>query len=328
MLWVAEGFTSYYESILLLRAGMIDRKEFLKLTAKRIADHRNAPGRRVQSAAESSFDTWIKYYRADENFGNSQVSYYVKGALVALMLDLEIRRRTGGDRSLDDLMRGLHAESRAAGFRGYEFRDVRRIAESLAGGSLAGFFRRYAYGRDEVDFPRILSAAGLACDLRPPDASDPWLGATTKRDPATGMPAVDKIHAEGPAAEAGLCVNDLVVALDGLRVAEETVKARLGDRKPGDTVRIALFRDDRLREVDVTLGARPTVTCAIEEAGKSGRRAELREAWLAVSPDAERPKAKVRERARANERAGGRTAHAGTPAGRRGRTIWAVKRAT
>ncbi len=115
LLWLAEGFTSYYESLILLRAGLIDRVEFLKANAKRIADHLNAPGRRIQSAAESSYDTWIKYYRADENFANSQVSYYAKGALVALLLEAEIRRRTKGERSLDDLMRALHAQAAEPG---------------------------------------------------------------------------------------------------------------------------------------------------------------------------------------------------------------------
>lgn len=288
MLWVAEGFTSYYESILMLRAGLIDRDGYLKTVAKRIADYRNTPGRLLQSVAESSWDTWIKYYRQDENSDNCQISYYQKGALVAMLLDFELRRRSGGERTLDDLMRALDRESDAEGYRGYRFADVKRIAEGLAGAKLGGFFNKWVFGVDEIDFPRALARAGLACRLAPPEAAEAWLGAVTKREPNGNAPLVAKVHSGGPAAAAGVSAGDLIVALDGLRVTEETVKARLLDRKPGDGVRLALFRNDRLREVAVTLGTRATLSCAIKPAGKAGARAALREGWLAAPPRAGR----------------------------------------
>ena len=110
MLWVAEGITDYYADVALRRAGLISEGEYLSATARAIQTLQNTPGRLVQSAEESSFDSWIKYYRQDENSVNSQVSYYEKGALLGLLLDLEIRKRSGGAKSLDDVMRYLYTE--------------------------------------------------------------------------------------------------------------------------------------------------------------------------------------------------------------------------
>ena len=110
LLWVAEGFTSYYENVFLRRAGLISDRDFLKPAAKAIQDLQETPGRLVMSVEEASFDAWIKYYRPDENSVNSQISYYDKGALLGMLLDLIIRKRSGGARSLDDVMRYLYTE--------------------------------------------------------------------------------------------------------------------------------------------------------------------------------------------------------------------------
>jgi len=110
MLWVAEGITDYYADIALRRAGLISDKDYLAAQARAIQGLQETPGRLVQSAEESSFDTWIKFYRQDENSINSQVSYYDKGAILGLLLDLEIRKGSGGAKSLDEVMRYLYNE--------------------------------------------------------------------------------------------------------------------------------------------------------------------------------------------------------------------------
>ena len=121
------------------RAGLISEQDFLRRTRKAIQDLQNTPGRLVQSAEESSFDTWIKYYRQDENSVNSQISYYDKGAILGLLLDLEIRKRSNGAKSLDDVMRYLYTEFYKKD-RNYTPEDFQKACELMAGASLEEFF--------------------------------------------------------------------------------------------------------------------------------------------------------------------------------------------
>src|SRR4029079_5274234 len=134
--------------------------EFLSATARSIWSMQNTPGRLEQTVEESSFDSWIKYYRQDENSVNSQVSYYDKGALLGLLLDLEIRKRSGGRKSLDDVMRYLYTEFFKKD-RNYTPADFQKASELMAGSSLEEFFARYVRGKDELDYNAALAAAGL-----------------------------------------------------------------------------------------------------------------------------------------------------------------------
>src|SRR5689334_24490096 len=163
MLWVAEGITDYYADVVLRRAGLISESEYLSATARAIQNLQNTPGRLVQSVEESSYDAWIKYYRQDENSVNSQVSYYDKGALLGLLLDLEIRKRSGGAKSLDDVMRYLYAEFFKKN-RNYGPADFQKACELMAGGSLEEFFNKYVRGTQELDYNAALEAAGLRLD--------------------------------------------------------------------------------------------------------------------------------------------------------------------
>src|SRR5260370_40759165 len=135
LLWVAEGITDYYATLVLRRAGLISDKEFLEAEARAIQALQHTPGRLVMSAEESSFDTWIKFYRQDENSINSQVDYYNKGSILGLLLDLEIRKRSNGAKSLDDVMRYLYNEFFKKD-RNYTPEDFQKSCEVMAGSSL------------------------------------------------------------------------------------------------------------------------------------------------------------------------------------------------
>src|SRR5688572_22340177 len=163
LLWVAEGVTSYYGDLILRRAGLINEKDFLAETARAFQTLQNTPGRLEQSVEESSFDAWIKFYRPDENSVNSQISYYDKGAIVALLLDLEIRKRTSGAKSLDDVMRYLYTEFFKKD-RNYTPADFQKAAELAAGSSLTEFFAKYARGTEDLNYNSALAAAGLQLD--------------------------------------------------------------------------------------------------------------------------------------------------------------------
>jgi predicted metalloprotease with PDZ domain len=288
LLWVAEGITDYYGQLMPRRAGLISDQTYLDQLAKRIQSFEETPGRLEMSAEEASFDSWIKLYRPDENSVNSAISYYDKGELLGLLLDLDIRRRTHGAKSLDDVMRYLYDEFFKKG-RNYAPADVQKACELMAGASLDQFFSRYVRGRDDLEpiYNEILAGAGLRLEqagigLGQPDGLVPvkaFLGADLEQ---TGdRLLITHVRAGTPAYEQGLNANDQIVALDGARVTKETFDARIAEKRPGDTVRVTVFRFDDLRTFEIRLGARvdaPFRIVRIAQASDEQRR--ICQAWL------------------------------------------------
>jgi len=168
LLWAFEGITSYYDDLMLVRGGLIDEREYLELVGRSITNLVRTPGRLVQSLADASFDAWIKYYRQDENTPNAHVSYYLKGSLVALALDLAIRGRTDGRRSLDDVMRALWRGHGRTGV-GVPEGGVERIAEGIAGFDLKRFFDQALRSTGELPLVKLLASAGVKLAMRSPD---------------------------------------------------------------------------------------------------------------------------------------------------------------
>ncbi|HVF27349.1 MAG TPA: PDZ domain-containing protein [Pyrinomonadaceae bacterium] len=290
LLWVAEGGTSYYENILVRRANLMTVRQYLDSIAKSFQDLQNAPGRREMSLEESSFDAWIKYYRPDENTINSSISYYDKGAIVSLLLDLRIRQLTSGARSLDDVMRRLYSEY-AKKNRNYTPEDFQREAEQVAGASLDDFFRRYVRGTEELDYDAALATVGLRLDTTGGDKTLPkaYLGATFAlageqilgRDAPAGALTIKTVPAGTAAYEQGLNVGDQIVAVDGVRATSDFLTARLAEKRPGDTVALTVFRFDELRTFDVKLGAQSEGTYRIVPvSAPSAEQKKLFQDWL------------------------------------------------
>jgi predicted metalloprotease with PDZ domain len=250
VLWVAEGITDYYADLVLRRAGLISESEFLTATARAMQNMQNTPGRLVQSAEESSYDAWIKYYRQDENSINSQVSYYDKGALLGLLLDLEIRKRSGGAKSLDDVMRYLYAEFFKKN-RNYGPADFQKASELMAGASLEEFFSKYVRGKDELDYNGALAAAGLRLDTSPAADAKMYFGADVAQEDDRLI--VRRVYAGSPAYDAGLNAGDQIVAMNNLRVTRDFFNARMMEKKPGDLVNLTIFRFDDLSTLLVRL---------------------------------------------------------------------------
>jgi predicted metalloprotease with PDZ domain len=254
-LWIAEGGTEYYSNLILRRAGFISDKEYLEGRATGIANLQRRPGRFQQSVEESSFDAWIKYYRPDESSINRDISYYDKGEIVNMLLDLTIRQRTNGAKSLDDVMRFLNTDFYKKN-RNYTPQDFQKVAETVAGTSLEDFFRRHVRGRDEIDYNAIFQGLGLRLDTTVPNARQTaFLGADLRQ---TGdFLTVTQIPAGTPAYEGGLNANDQILAVDNFKITSQNdLNARLANRKPNDKVRLTVFRFDQLRELEITLGAR------------------------------------------------------------------------
>jgi predicted metalloprotease with PDZ domain len=283
LLWVAEGATSYYETLLVRRAGLLGDRQFLQLTAQEIQKLQQTPGRLLQSIEESSFDAWIEYYRQDEQTVNAAVSYYDKGAIVALLLDLEIRRRSNGARSLDDVMRALYNDFFKKN-RNYTPEDFQRLSEAAAGASLEDFFRRYVRGREELDYDAALGWAGLRLDTASDAAGRPApsvadLGAALEeRD---GRLTVKNVPAGTAAYEQGLSAADQIVAVDGYRATLASLNGRLADKRPGEQLALTVFRGDELRTLNIKLGARAAATYRIVPvADPTGQQKRNYQAWL------------------------------------------------
>jgi predicted metalloprotease with PDZ domain len=265
LLWVAEGITDYYADLLLRRAGFITDAEFLAATARAIQTLQNTPGRFKQSVEESSYDSWIKYYRQDENSINSQVSYYEKGAIVGLLLDLEIRKRSNGNKSLDDVMRYLYTEFFKKD-RNYTPADFQKGAELAAGSSLEEFFAKYVRGTGELDYNAALAAVGLKLDTgaliesgKPVERV--FFGADFERQ--DDRLVVRQVYAGSPAYEQGLNAGDEIVAVDNMRATRDFFNARLAEKKPGDLINLTIFRFDDLSTLLIKLGGRTEGTYRI-----------------------------------------------------------------
>jgi len=238
LLWFFEGFTSYYDDLLLLRSGLIDAPRYLKLVGRAMSGVRQSPGQHVQSVAEASYDAWIKYYRSDENTPNSTISYYTKGSLVALRLDLALRAT--GKATLDDVMHALWRE--APGGAVTEALILATVTR-LGGKAVAAELRRWVHERGALDVLPALARVGVEPDVETLNLATE-LGIRVSEGPVTGV-QVKSVLAGGAGAAAGLSAGDEIVAVDGWRVR------RLDDAlhwiRTGAAFELLVVRQQRMR---------------------------------------------------------------------------------
>jgi len=202
----------------------------------------------VQSVTESSFDAWIKFWRGRQNAFNAESDYYDKGSHVSLLLDLEIRQVSKNNHSLDDVMRTMFERFPLG--TGYTVDDLQRVCEEMAGSSVEQFFHDYVHGTTPIPWEQFLGYAGLKLEKKDAEPK-PWLGIMTyDRDSQT---RIYNVVAGSPAYDAGLDVNDEVLALNGFRARTNDLINRIAEMKEGDKVKLTVFRDDKLREFEVTL---------------------------------------------------------------------------
>jgi predicted metalloprotease with PDZ domain len=253
-LWFCEGTTSYYDLLIPLRAGIYDAKSYLNHLGKEISRFLTTPGRKVQPLSDSSFDAWIKLYRPDANSNNSQISYYLKGEMISLLLDLLIRARHQNQRSLDDVMRQMWWKFGDPEI-GYTPEQLQEVCESVAGVDLTDFFERYINSTDELPFNEYLEPFGLR--LLAEREEEPYLGIKAKTE--NGREVIKFVEFASPAQEAGIDAGDELLAIEGIRLSSPQLSDRLKDYQANDTVAVTVFHQDELRTYSVTLGTpRPT----------------------------------------------------------------------
>jgi predicted metalloprotease with PDZ domain len=302
LLWAFEGITSYYDELALPRSGVIARDDYLDMLAPAVTRYLRNPGRQRQSVAESSFDAWTKFYKQDENAPNAIVSYYNKGALVALGLDQLIRTRSDERLSLDDLMRLLWRRYGQTG-QGVPERAIERELAELLGAPVERFFAAYVYGTEELPLEAWLAGFGVGMRRRSAkDAADQGGFSTTPGDPVeagavllatteeqAGILRLTRVLAGGAAQQAGLCPGDQLLAIDGERCTEANLPELLGRKPLGESVEITYFRRDRLQQGLLPLLPAPPDTCDLywlEDVQLEPIVQARRETWLRSAQEA------------------------------------------
>jgi predicted metalloprotease with PDZ domain len=276
LLWFFEGFTSYYDDLLLLRGGLIDEARYLKLLGKTLTGVLGMPGRKVQSVAQASFDAWVKYYRGDENTPNATISYYTKGSLVALAIDLTLR--TEGKGSLDDVMRLLWERSSGGPI---SEADIASALAHVGGRSYAKELTAWVHGTDDAPWRALLAKFGVAWNQQAPSVAQ-RLGLRASESALTGI-KLSNVLRGGAAEAAGLSAGDELVAVDDWRVRRLDDLTRLMDAK--HTAKVLVSRDQRMLTLALALPAAPdsgAITLNAAPADKTPQAASaLRRAWLA-----------------------------------------------
>ncbi len=252
-LWVVEGLTAYYEHLMMRRAGLISDTELVDAIGADVRDLQTTPGRLTQPVETASLDAWIKYYRPDENTPNTAVSYYTKGAVIGFLLDAKVRAATDGKKSLDDVLR--LAYERYAGDRGFTDAEFRQTVHDVAGRDFGTWWHSVLRTTEELRYDELFDWLGLRfkpVDQPPSAPGKAWLGAATRND--AGRLIVSQVRRGTPAHQAGLNVEDEILAIDDFRVRVDGLDRRLEQYAPGRAVTLLIARRDELMRLPVTLG--------------------------------------------------------------------------
>lgn len=251
-LWIIEGFTSYYDNLIILRCGFFDEAEYLQKLASDFNSVYNRPGYLLQSAAASSFDTWIKQYRPDENSHNVAISYYNKGAMHAVALDIKIIVETNGTKRLDDVMKAAYEHFYLIHNKGFEEDEFQTLAEEVTGLDLSTIFEA-AHSTEDIDYNQYFNAVGYEIIDNTEDQDHQSLGIKIGNN--EGHALIKSVDRNSAAWIAGLNVGDELIAIDNHRI-EFNGKALdyiLSRSKEGEMVKILISRDGLIREILVEL---------------------------------------------------------------------------
>ncbi|MBN1386823.1 MAG: M61 family metallopeptidase [Bacteroidales bacterium] len=257
MLWVSEGFTVYYEYIIMNRAGLLTRDDVLNYLSNTIKTYESIPGSKYQSATESSFDTWINFFSRSSNAQNATISYYDKGCALGMILDLAIRKETGNQKSLDDIMRNLYYKYFKDLKRGFTEEEFRAECESIAGTSLDEIFDVYVSATGDVDYNKYLSYAGLHIDLDEETLEGSYIGTETRN--VNGETIISSIVRDSPAWNYGLSVNDIILEVNGEPLENQTLEDILKYTAPLDTLRFKVKHRYIERDISVITDNASTV---------------------------------------------------------------------
>ena len=257
-LWIYEGFTSYYDDFSLLRCGLITQAEYLKVVGQNLTRLLRNKGRFKQTITESSFDAWTKFYKQDESAVNNIVSYYNKGAVLAMCLDLLIKNKSNGDFSLDDVMRHLWNQHGKLGIP-TPIDVIQNFVKSQLNLDLNDFFQSALYSTQELPFDELLETFGIKCHFTSRDSLDDKGGVKTIHPIQIEFGAqikareigiqIDQVTEQTAAYDSGLQVGDVLIAIDKWVVSKENLIAQLNYLSIGQTVKLSILRDKKLKQL-------------------------------------------------------------------------------
>jgi predicted metalloprotease with PDZ domain len=278
-LWIAEGFTAYYDNLTVRRAQLIPVDNYLRQIAADFNTVDNTPGTKIQPLAQASFDAWIKSYRPDENTINTSISYYNKGSIIALLLDLEIINATQGRQSLNDVMRYMYNEYYKGKKRGYTDAEFKAGIEKFAGKSMTEFYDKYIYGVAPIDYNKYLAYAGYRAVDEYADMDVVDLG--VRMVMANGKLRVSAVLRGTSAWVDGINVNDELVSIDGVPATDP--KTLIADKKVGDKINVVVMRDGLQRTLPVTLLKSTMVKYSIQSrTDLTPQQIAVRNKWLKI----------------------------------------------
>lgn len=275
MLWYSEGGTSFYENYILRRAGIFSPEEYIKSYMDDVNTIENQPGNAIQSAAESSWDAWIKYYRPNENSRNSTVSYYDKGAVLGGILNLAILSSTKGEKNLDDLMRYLYQNYYKKLGRGFTDEEFMKATDIVAGKDMSSFFKNYIFGTESIPYNVYLAPVGLKIVDTNADNNNAFLGADLRAG------KISSVRRDSPAYNYGLNVNDEILSIDGQKV--EDLTKLIASKKIGDVIEVKVKRDGLEKTYSVTLSKNPIKSYKLEPiADQTEQQKALYKKWMFI----------------------------------------------
>ncbi len=253
LLWLSEGSTSYLQNQLLLRGELMSTKEFLESLAKRITGYIHKPGRATQSIAQASFNKWLE--EGGDYDKNHSVNIYSEGFLVSWMLDFSIMEKTDLAKSYRDIHNSLYQEFSIP--KTFDEEDILSVIKSVTNEDYQAWWQRNIHGYADVDFDELLAKAGLTMSYGKKDKviHKAWAGITTKQA-ANGL-QISRVEKGSPAWQAGLTLDDIIVAVNDLRIVDKDLSTRLNNFKPNDKVSVTFFRRDELVTRMIILGEIP-----------------------------------------------------------------------
>jgi predicted metalloprotease with PDZ domain len=249
-LWVIEGWTTFYGDVLLKRCGLFNKEDFFKFIERSVNNVLRYQGRLLQSLEESSFDTWIKFYKKDENYQNANISYYTKGALVALMLNLEIIKSTDAKHSLDNVIKKLFENYKEGDNKGYTNEKIKNLCENISGKDFTNFWRKYIEGTEEVPIKKYLDYAGLTLEN---EHKEDYVSLDIEVVKDDNKLIIEKVYAGGSGYESGLNSGDKILTINNIEVTKEDIERRLQNFNVGDKTKVTVLRKGSLKDIKVEL---------------------------------------------------------------------------
>lgn len=278
LFWMAEGITSYYDDLLLMRAGIFKPKEYFAKMAEHIKNHVDTPGRNVKSLAQSSFDAWLKDDAQQRH--NASVNIYLKGNMVAWRMDQEIRSLTDNKYGLDQLQKLLYQRHHNID-QGYHKHDVLKLLKEITNNDMTAFWQAYIEGTQTIDFDQLLDYYGLKRTFKQPsdeNAQSSWIGANL--DSEQELISIKTVDSDSPAWQAGLTMGDELLSINGIKLTQNNVKGRIDELAVGESYEVHYFNAGRLRSTTLTPIVNPSPEFEIETVTKPNRKQKARfKAW-------------------------------------------------